>query len=85
MGLNENIPEKVTKKALREAADEYERAHLVWMQSCKRRDQGLKEDAGDRLYQLVRGVLAYGFYTYRDAVVDSWAENLTSPDSNDFD
>jgi len=63
MELNDNIPAKVTKEALREAAEDYERAHLVWMSSCKRRDQGLKEDAGDRLYQLVRGVLDNGFYS----------------------
>ena len=67
MKLNENIPEKVTKKALLDAADEYEKADFVWMESCKRRDQGLKEDAGDHLYRLVRGVLAHGFYTNGDA------------------
>ena len=84
MELNDNIPEKVTKKALREAADEYEKAHLIWMQSSKKMDQDNKEDAGDRLYRLVRGVLSHGFYTYRDAVIDSWDEDIPSPDTNEF-
>lgn len=62
--LNDDIPDEVSMCDLEAAADSYEQADIVWKESCKRRDQGVKEDAGDHLYRLVRGLLKRGaFYT----------------------
>jgi len=55
--LNEDIPERVTLQELREAADRYEEADNRWKDLFKKSALAAKEDAGDHLYRLVRGML----------------------------
>ena len=84
--LEDNIPTQVTKKELREALDEYAQADQEWRVLDKRRDLAKKEDAGDHLYRLAKALLQNnGFYTYRDAVVDSLDEDGPSPKEEDFE
>lgn len=82
--INEGIPDKVTVKELREALEEYARTDKDWKDFCKMKYLSAKEAAGDHLYQLARALLRNnGFYTYRDAVIDSIDGPLPNPD--DFD
>lgn len=48
--IEDNIPEKVTKKDLREALDAYARADQEWKDLFKWRMLAKKEDAGEHLY-----------------------------------
>lgn len=83
--LNDGIPDTVTKKEL-SAADAYEKADKEWKKSCKRRDLGVKEDAGDTLYRLARGLLRFGkFYSYRDYVLDAWDGDAPEMTPDDFE
>lgn len=84
--LNDSIPENVSLKDIRKAVDRYEQADKRWKESFKRRDQGVKEDAGDDLYRLAKGLLKRGtLYTWRDAVLDSWGKDKDIPNPDDFD
>lgn len=60
--LNEDIPEMVTQEEIKKAADQYEQIDIQWKNSCKWRDLGAKEEAGDELYRLVRGLLKRGAF-----------------------
>ncbi len=76
--LEDNIP-TVTKKELREALNEYAQADQV-------SNFTKKVDAGDHLYRLAKALLRNnGFYTYREAVVDSMGEDGPSPKPEDFE
>lgn len=84
--LNDGIPENVSLKDIRKAVDRYEQADKRWKESFKRRDLGVKEDAGDDLYRLAKGLLKRGtLYTWRDAVLDSWENDKDIPNPDDFD
>ena len=85
--IGENIPEKVTVKELREALDEYARADKEWKNFYKMSYLSVKEDAGDHLYRLAKAILNNkGFYTYRDAVVDTIGNDTASlPNPEDFE
>ena len=84
--LNDGIPENVSLKDIRKAVDRYEQADKRWKESFKRRDLGVKEDAGDDLYRLAKGLLKRGaLYTWRDAVLDSWEKDKDIPNPDDFD
>lgn len=70
----------------RKAVDRYEQADKRWKESFKRRDLGVKEDAGDDLYRLAKGLSKRGtLYTWRDAVLDSWEKDKDIPNPDDFD
>lgn len=84
--LNDGIPENVSLKDIRKAVDRYEQADKRWKESFKRRDLGVKEDAGDDLYRLAKGLLKRGtLYTWRDAILDSWEKDKDIPNPDDFD
>lgn len=84
--LNDGIPENVSLKDIRKAVDRYEQADKRWKESFKRRDLGVKENAGDDLYRLAKGLLKRGtLYTWRDAVLDSWGKDKDIPNPDDFD
>ena len=84
--LNDGIPENVSLKDIRKAVDRYEQADKRWKESFKRRDLGVKEDAGDDLYRLAKGLSKRGtLYTWRDAVLDSWEKDKDIPNPDDFD
>lgn len=84
--LADNIPEKVTRKELQEALDDYARANRDWKESVSRKSLEQKENAGNTLYRLAKALLKNnGFYSYRDAVIDSMAENESSPNPEDFE
>ena len=69
-----DIPNKVTKRDLREAADAYEKAH-----------ENINDETGYTLYRLVRGVLKHGFYTYKDALLGTMFNDAPSPNPDDFE
>lgn len=69
-----NIPNKVTKRDLREAADAYEKAH-----------ENINDETGYNLYRFVRGVLKHGFYTYKDALLETMFNDAPSPNPDDFE
>lgn len=80
--LNDGIPDMVTQRALKEAADRYEQADIQWKESCKRKYLAEKENAGDHLYRLARGLLKSGaFFTESDLR----AESKGNPNSDDLD
>lgn len=84
--LEDGIPDKVTVKDLRDALDEYARADKEWKYFSKLRYLSVKEDAGDRLYRMAKAILQNnGFYTYRDAVIDSMDGEISSPNPEDFE
>ena len=56
------------------------------MDFCKMKYLSAKEAAGDHIYRLAKALLRNnGFYTYRDAVVDSLGEDGPSPKPEDFE
>lgn len=85
--IEENIPEKVTVKELRKALEEYARADREWKEIVMLKALVKKETAGDNIYRLAKALLKNrGFYTYRDAVVDSMDnKNIPSPNPEDFE
>ena len=84
--INEGIPDKVTVKELREALEEYARIDKDWKELCKMKYLSAKEAAGDHIYRLAKALLRNnGFYTYRDAVVDSLGEDGPSPKPEDYE
>ncbi|MBQ9174300.1 MAG: hypothetical protein IJ161_11280 [Bacteroidales bacterium] len=84
--INEGIPDKVTVKELREALEEYAQTDKDWKDFCKMKYLSAKEAAGDHIYRLAKALLHNnGFYTYRDAVVDSLGEDGPSPKPEDFE
>jgi len=84
--LEDNIPTLVTKKELREALDEYAQADQQWKDHVKRSALAKKEVAGDHIYRLAKALLRNdGFYSYREAVVDSMGEDGPSPKPEDFE
>ena len=84
--LEEDIPEKVTRKELEEALEAYASADKEFKDYGSRKYLAEKENAGDNLYRLAKAILRNnGFYTYRDAVVDSLDKDGHSPDADDFD
>jgi len=85
--LEDNIPDRVTKKELREALDAYAQADQEWKDLFKRRSLAEKEDAGDHLYRLAKALLRNnGFYSYRDALLDSMGNDAApSPKPEDFE
>ena len=84
-GIEDGIPDRVTAKELRYALEEYAKADKEW------RDDGRQnlsaKEAGDHLYRLAKALLNNkGFYTYREAVVDSMGdEHAPSPKPEDFE
>lgn len=84
--LEEGIPDKVTKKELKEALDAYASADKEWRDNVSRKYLAEKENAGDNLYRLGMALLRNnGFYSYRDAVIDSLSEDRPSPKAEDFE
>ena len=84
--IEDGIPDKVTAKDLQDALDEYARADKEWKDFIKLRYLSAKEDAGDRLYRMAKAILQNnGFYTYRDAVIDSMYSDGPSPKPEDFE
>ena len=84
--LEEGTPDKVTKKVLSEALERYTLADEEWKGSGKIKDLFVKAEAGDHLFRLAKAILDNnGFYTYRDAVIDSMAEDGLSPSPEDFE
>ena len=82
----DDIPEKVTVKELRLALEQYAQADKKRKDYCSMKYLSAKEDAGDRLYQLSKAILKNGgFYTFRDAVIDSMKVNSPSPAPEDFE
>ena len=63
--LDEDMPERVTKKEFKEALENYAQADKDWKDFCARKYLSKKEDAGDRLYKLALTILRNnGFYSY---------------------
>ncbi len=84
--IENGIPDKVTKKELRMALEEYARADREWKDYNKLKYLSAKEDAGDHLYRLAKAILKYnGFYTYRQAVIDLMDGNAPSLNPEDFE
>ena len=84
--IEDDIPEKVTVKELRLALEKYAEADKKRKDYCSMKYLSAKEDAGDRLYQLSKAILKNrGFYTFRDAVIDSMKEGARLPDPADFE
>ena len=77
MGLNDNIPNKVTIKNLLEAADAYERVHG--------QDDSNKDNTGIYLYRLVRGIIKNGLYSYKEAFYEEMFSDGALPNPNDYD
>lgn len=85
-GLKDGIPDKVTAREFREALENYAVADRDWKEYAKRRYLAAKEDAGEQLFRLAKALLKNkGFYTYRDAVVDSMAGDEPSPNPEDYE
>lgn len=84
--LEEGIPNKVTKKELKEALEAYAAADKEWKDYVSKKYLAEKESAGDHLYRLAKALLRNnGFYSYRDAVIDSLGEDGPSPKAEDFE
>ncbi len=82
--LNEGIPNRVTPQELKDAADCYEEADNRWKDLFKKSDLAAKEDAGDHLYCLVRGLLKNGgFSSSPDSVTNSQGEDTPAPNDNE--
>lgn len=86
--LTEHIPETVTKKDLREAADAYLAADQDLVEHYGMETLRKKETAGDRLYRLTCALLQHGLKTYRNAYVEhAFSEDADAvpPRPEDFD
>lgn len=84
--IENGIPDKVTKKELRIALEEYARADREWKDYNKLRYLSAKEDAGDHLYRLAKAILEHnGFYTYRQAEIELMDGKAPSPNPEDFE
>ena len=77
MDRDDSIPDKVTIKSLREVADAYEKAHG--------QDNLINDETGFNLYRLVRGVVKYGIYSYKDALYERMFSDEVLPDPDDFE
>lgn len=83
--LDDDIPARVTRKDLQDALEAYAAADKDWKENVKRKYLAEKEDAADHLYRLAKALLRNnGFYTCRDAVVDSLGEDGPSPKPEDY-
>ena len=78
--LDDGIPDSVTAKALREAAEAYLAADRDLYECYGMNTLRVKEDAGDQLYRLTRAFLMHGIHTWREAYIENAFDDRDRPD-----